>query len=554
MKIIRQLIRLLTIYRVIVHYGLDELLLSTKIFRPLRVFAYLAPGYWLRPKHLTRGMRIRFALEELGPLFVKFGQILSTRRDLLPDDIALELSQLQDHVKPFCCEEVRKIIEQAYGRPVQEVFAQFDEKPLAAASIAQVHVARLHNGREVVVKVLRPGIQATIRKDIELLYLFAKLANRYWAEGRRLRPLEVVAEFEKTLDDELDLMREAANATQLRRNFKNSDLLYIPEVEWDYSLSNVMVMERINGISISDIATLKNKGVNFKYLAETGVEIFFTQVFQDNFFHADMHPGNIFVDATNPNRPFYIAVDFGIMGTLSQEDQHYLAANFLAFFRRDYRRVAELHVHSEWVPAGTRVEEFEGAIRSVCEPIFDKPLKEISFGVVLLRLFQTARRFHMEVQPQLVLLQKTLLNIEGVGRELYPDLDLWKTAKPFLERWMDERIGIRAFIKGIRKNLPLWAEKLPELPMLVHENLVKRQADSEQLKRLNHELSDLRQEMQQQHKRTMLVLIGSALIMSSSIIMSLKTWSFLNINMLLLGVVLGGIGSLMLLLAWGKDR
>ncbi len=554
MKIIRQIRRLLTIYRIIVRYGLDELLLSTKLFRPLRLFAYLAPGYWLRSKHLTRGMRIHYALEELGPIFVKFGQILSTRRDLLPDDIAFELAKLQDHVATFCCEEVEQIIEKAYGRPVHEVFAEFDSDPLAAASIAQVHVARLHNGREVVVKVLRPGIQTIIRKDIELLYLFAKLANRYWVEGRRLRPLEVVAEFEKTLYDELDLVREAANATQLRRNFKNSELLYVPEIEWDYTLSNVMVMERISGITIGDIATLKRQGVNLKHLANAGVEIFFTQVFRDNFFHADMHPGNIFVDATNSHRPHYIAVDFGIMGTLSKEDQHYLAANFLAFFRRDYRRVAELHVHSEWVPAGTRVEEFEGAIRCVCEPIFDKPLKEISFGMVLLRLFQTARRFQMEVQPQLVLLQKTLLNIEGIGRELYPELDLWKTAKPFLERWMDERVGMRAFIKGIRTNLPLLAENIPEIPMLIHEALVQQPAKSEHIKRLEHELTQLRQETQQRHERLMLILIGCALIISASIIMSLKTWPFFNSNALLLGMMLGGIGSVMFLLAWGKTQ
>ncbi len=554
MKIFRQLIRLFTIYRIIVRYGLDELLLSTKLFRPLRLFAYLAPGYWLRPKHLTRGMRIRHALEELGPIFVKFGQILSTRRDLLPDDIALELAQLQDHVAPFHGEQARQIIEKAYGRSINEVFAEFDSNPIAAASIAQVHAARLHNGREVIVKVLRPSIQDFIRKDIELLYLIAELANRYWVEGRRLRPLEVVAEFEKNLYDELDLIREAANASQLRRNFRNSELLYIPEVEWDYTLSNVMVMERIGGISISNMASLRHQGVNFKRLAEAGVEIFFTQVFQDNFFHADMHPGNVFVNATDPQRPCYIAVDFGIMGTLSKEDQHYLAANFLAFFRRDYRRVAELHVHSEWVPPETRVEEFEGAIRSVCEPIFDKPLKEISFGMVLLRLFQTARRFHMEVQPQLVLLQKTLLNIEGIGRELYPELDLWKTAKPFLERWMDERVGMRAFIKGIRTTLPLWAENLPEIPMLIHEALVQQQDKSEYLKRLEHEMTQLRQEKQQQHERLILVLIGSTLVISATIIMSLKTWPFFNLNALLLGMILGGMGSIMFLLALGKTR
>jgi ubiquinone biosynthesis protein len=552
MKLIRQLIRLLTIYRIIVRYGLDELLLSTKLFRPLRLFAYFSPGYWLHHKDMTRGIRIRSALEELGPIFVKFGQILSTRRDLLPDDIALELAKLQDKVAPFDGEEARRILERAYHCPLHDIFAEFDSTPIAAASIAQVHAARLHNGREVIVKVLRPKIDSYIRKDIELLYLFAEIANRYWPEGRRLRPREVVAEFEKNLYDELDLIKEAANATQLRRNFKNSEVLYIPEVEWDYTLSNVMVMERVSGISISDMATLKRQGINFKYLAEAGVEIFFTQVFRDNFFHADMHPGNIFIDANNPQRPFYIAVDFGIMGTLSKEDQHYLAANFIAFFRRDYRKVAELHVHSEWVPRGTRVEEFEGAIRSVCEPIFDKPLKEISFGLVLLHLFQTARRFQMEVQPQLVLLQKTLLNIEGIGRELYPELDLWQTAKPFLERWMDERVGVRAFIKGVSANLPLWAETFPEFPMLVHETLTQHQANSERLKQLNEEVTQLRQDMQRGRERLGLILVGCTLIVSASMILSLKTWAIFNLNMLVLGVVLGSMGSVMLLLALNK--
>jgi len=554
MKIFRQIMRMLTIYRIIVRYGLDELLLSTKIFRPLRLLAYFVPGYWLRPKDLSRGKRILFALQELGPIFVKFGQILSTRRDLLPDDIALELAKLQDKVTPFSGEEARQILEKAYARSLDEVFARFEMTPIAAASIAQVHAARLHNGREVVVKVLRPGIKSRIRKDIELLFLFAELAQRYWADGRRLRPMEVVAEFEKTLYDELDLVREAANATQLRRNFKDSDLLHVPEIEWDYTLSNVIVMERISGIPISDIAALKRHGVNLKYLADAGVEIFFTQVFRDNFFHADMHPGNIFVDIRNPYRPSYIAVDFGIMGTLSTEDQHYLAANFLAFFRRDYHRVAELHVHSEWVPPGTRIEEFEGAIRSVCEPIFDKPLKEISFGMVLLRLFQTARRFKMEVQPQLVLLQKTLLNIEGLGRQLYPDLDLWQTAKPFLERWMDERIGLRAFLKGIRTNLPKWAESLPEVPMLIHETLVQHQEDSAHIKRISQEISQLRKEMHLWHERFIHILVGSALIISSSIIISLKIYGFFNMNMLILGVILGTIGSTLLLLAWSSEK
>ncbi|OQW93151.1 MAG: ubiquinone biosynthesis regulatory protein kinase UbiB [Beggiatoa sp. IS2] len=550
MLYLRQVWRLLTIYRIVVRYGLDELLLSTEFFRPIRLLTYLSPGYWLRTRHLSRGVRIQSALEELGPIFVKFGQILSTRRDLLPDDIAVELAKLQDNVTPFCSIEARRILENAYGRPLSEVFAEFEEIPIAAASIAQVHAARLHDGREVVVKVLRPDIAGRIRKDIELLYLLATLAHRYWADGRRLRPLEVVAEFEKNLHDELDLMREASNCALLRRNFQNSKVLYIPEVEWNYTQDNVMVLERIHGIPVSDIETLRQRDINFKYLAEVGVEIFFTQVFRDNFFHADMHPGNIFVDARNPRRPSYIAVDFGIMGSLSKEDQQYLAENFLAFFRRDYRRVAELHVHSEWVPAGTRIEEFEGAIRSVCEPIFDRPIKEISFGMVLLRLFQTARRFNMEVQPQLVLLQKTLLNIEGMGRQIYPDLDLWKTAKPFLENWMDERIGLRAFIRGIRDNAPNWAQKLPELPLLVHEVLTQQQTENRHFKHLSQELNNLRQQIHRQHQRTILILISSVFLICASVLLA---WDHLTFSTpSFLGILLGVAGGVLLLLAWNR--
>lgn len=548
MLLFRRLWRLLTIYRVVVRYGLDELLLSSTFFQPIQLVLYLTPGYWLRDHKLLRGARLRLSLEDLGPIFVKFGQILSTRRDLLPDDIALELEKLQDHVKPFCGDEARRIIEQDYAQPLHELFAEFDTTPLASASVAQVHAARLHNGQEVVVKVLRPKIEGQIRRDIELLYLLAGLVQRYWPDGKRLRPLEVVQEFEKNLLEELDLLREASNCALLRRNFTDSDMLYVPEVEWRYTLPKVLVMERIRGIPVSDIKRMRELGVNFKHLADIGVEIFFTQVFRDNFFHADMHPGNIFVDVSNPERPSYIAVDFGIMGTLSDEDQRYLAANFLAFFQRDYRRVAELHLRSEWVPAGTRVEEFEGAIRSVCEPMFDRPLKDISFGLVLLRLFQTARRFNMEVQPQLVLLQKTLLNIEGLGRQLYPDLDLWKTAKPYLERWMDEQVGTRAFIRGVRRQLPLWAEKLPELPMLVHEALMERKQEHVQLKHLSQEMLQLRRELKQQHERNTFIITGSALLICASIILSLETRVLWNLPTL--GTLLGLIGVVLLLLAW----
>ncbi len=463
----RQALRLFRINWVLLRHGLDEVILATHLFRPLRWITYLTPWYWLRRDLPAYPVRVRRALEDLGPIFVKFGQILSTRRDLLPDDLAVELAKLQDRVPPFPGEQARAIIEKAWGRPVGAVLDAFDPVPLASASIAQVHTGRLKDGTEVVVKVLRPGIEKTIRQDVGLLYTVARLAQRYWKDGRRLRPVDVVAEYEKTIVDELDLQREAANASQLRRNWLHSEMLYIPEVYWDWTRPGVMVMERIYGTPVSDTAHLKAQGVSMRQLGERGVEIFFTQVFRDNFFHADMHPGNIFVEPSGR----YIAIDFGIVGTLNTEDQRYLAENLLAFFERDYRRVAELHVESGWVPPGTRVDEFESAIRTVCEPIFQKPLAEISFGHFLLRLFQTAQRFNMEVQPQLVLLQKTLLNIEGLGRQLYPELDLWTTAKPYMERWMRQRVGVLGLLERTRKNLISVADQLPELPLVANRLL-----------------------------------------------------------------------------------
>ncbi|HET7176907.1 MAG TPA: ubiquinone biosynthesis regulatory protein kinase UbiB [Gammaproteobacteria bacterium] len=460
----RQALRLIRVNVVLVRHGLDEIVLATHLFRPVRFLVYLSPFYWFRRKSISRGERIRRALEDLGPIFVKFGQTLSTRRDLLPLDIADELAKLQDRVPPFPGVQARRRVEEVLGGSVQELFKEFDEAPLASASIAQVHAARLHNGREVVVKVLRPGVEDLIRRDLDVLHLIAGLAEDYWNDGKRLRPREVVAEYEKTVLDELDLIREAANAAQLKRNFEGSALLYVPEVHWPLTRREVMVMERIRGVPIRDLATLRARGTDFKRLAENGVEIFFTQVFKHNFFHADMHPGNIFVDVTDPKHPRYMAVDFGIIGTLSPRDQHYLAENFLAFFNRDYRRVAVLHVESGWVPAGTREDEFETAIRTVCEPIFNKPLKDISFAQLLLRLFQTARRFNMEVQPQLMLLQKTLFNIEGLGRDLYPELDLWQTAKPFLEGWTRERMSPRATLQRLLAGLPAVRELLLESP------------------------------------------------------------------------------------------
>jgi ubiquinone biosynthesis protein len=464
--------RLLEIQRVLLKHGLDDYVRATHLYRPLRFIFFLSPGVWFeRRREASRGERLRLALEELGPIFVKFGQAVSTRRDLLPADIADELAKLQDRVPPFPGSEARQLIEQSYGRSVTEVFAQFDETPLAAASIAQVHAARLKGGEEVVVKVLRPGMRAMIERDLEVLHALADLAQRYWAEGRRLRPREIVTEYQKTILDELDLMREAANASQLKRNFAGSDLLYVPEIYWDYCRTDVLVMERIHGVPISDMASLKAAGTDIARLAENGVRIFFTQVFRHNFFHADMHPGNIFVLIDDPQRPRYAAVDFGIVGTLDPRDQHYLAENFLAVFDRDYRRVAQLHLESGWVPADARVDEMESAVRTVCEPIFDRPLKDISFGRILLRLFEISRRFNVQIQPQLMLLQKTLLNVEGLGRDLYPDLDIWSTASPILREWMRERTSVRACVRSLRTQAPEIMTAARGLPLLLQRLL-----------------------------------------------------------------------------------
>jgi len=471
MKQIKQLIRLIHINHILAKNGLDNVVVSLRLFAPLRFIVYLNPWNWFRKVPLTRGEALRKSFEELGPIFIKFGQALSTRPDILPPDIAEELSKLQDKVPPFASDKAMAIVEKVYGESPYEVFAQFDPIALASASMAQVHAATLKTGEDVVVKILRPNMRRIIKNDLSILYTIARLADRYWPEGRRLKPKEIVKEFEHTIFDELDLLREAANATQLRRNFDRSPILYIPEIYWDYSRENIMVMERIHGIPVSDIRTLNAHGINIKKLAERGVQIFFTQVFRDCFFHADMHAGNIFVSPQNPNDPQYICIDFGIMGTLNDNDKHYLAENLLAFFNRDYRRVAQLHVESGWVARDTRVNEFESAIRTVCEPIFEKPLKDISFGQVVLRLFQVARRFHMEVQPQLVLLQKTLLVVEGLGRQLYPDLDLWSTAKPFLEQWVRDEIGPKAFFNQLKLNLPFFTEQLPHIPRLLFDYL-----------------------------------------------------------------------------------
>ncbi len=463
-------VRLVRIQRVLLRHRLDELVRATHLYRPLRLLLLLSPGVWVARRHAgDRGENLRLALIELGPIFVKFGQAVSTRRDLLPPDIADELAKLQDRVPPFSGAVARASLERSYGRPLGEVFADFDETPIAAASIAQVHAATLPGGQEVIVKVLRPNVRVQIERDLELFYALAHLAEKYWAESRRVRPLEVVAEYEKTVLDELDLMREAANASQLKRNFAGSDLLHVPEVYWDYCRLEVLVTERIHGVIISDMHRLRALGTDFRKLAENGVRIFFTQVFKHNFFHADMHPGNIFVLVEDPANPRYAAIDFGIVGTLDLRDQYYLASNFLAVLDRDYRRVATLHVESGWVPPNTPIAEMESAVRTVCEPIFNRPLKEISYGHVLLRLFEIARRFDMVIQPQLILLQKTLINVEGLGRELYPDLDVWSTAGPVLRTWMRERIGPRAMLHNLRYQLPDMLEAMSELPAVVKE-------------------------------------------------------------------------------------
>jgi ubiquinone biosynthesis protein len=508
------ILRLIHINWVLVLHGLDEIVLKTHLFRPVRYLAFFTPSYWLKPNTDPRGVRIRRALEDLGPIYVKFGQALSTRKDLLPDDVSDELVKLQDRVPPFANEIACSIIEKELGMSIAEAFAEFDPAPLASASVAQVHTAILHTGESVIVKVLRPDIEERIRSDIGLLYELARFAERFWSDARRLRAIDVVAEFERTTLDELDLVREAANAAKLRRNFENSELIYIPEIHWPLTRQKVMVMERIHGIPVGEIEQLKVGGANFKVLAERGVEIFFTQVFRDNFFHADMHPGNIFVDL--PDK--YIAVDFGIVGSLSLSDQRYLAENFLAFFNRDYRKVAQMHVESGWVPSSTRIEEFESAIRSVCEPIFEKPLKDISFGQLLLRLFQTARRFDMHVQPQLVLLQKTLLNIEGLGRQLYPELDLWQTAKPFLEKWFHDRLGPKAKINKLIKQFPEFAEQFPEIPSLIYKALDNAAHAQQQAEAQQRELAMLRQQMDNNHRTTVWAMIISSVVISLAVL------------------------------------
>ncbi len=551
---IRQVFRLIQINHVLSRHRLDDIIQTTHLIRPLRYLSYLSPYRLTHSNKVPRGERLRLALEELGPIFVKFGQLLSTRRDLLPDDIADSLAKLQDQVAPFSNAQALSLIKEAYGEEnISQFFSRIDEDPLASASIAQVHAGQLIDGSEVILKLVRPNIENTIKHDVGLLYTIAGLAERFWSEGKRLRPTAVVAELEKNLLDELDMLREASSASQLKRNFEDTDILYIPDINWSLTKSKLLVQERVYGIPIGDIDALKAKNVNLARLAEIGVEIFFTQIFKHSFFHADMHPGNIMVDATDPDNPKYIAIDFGIMGTLAPDDQRYLADNFLAFFNHDYRRVAELHIQSGWVPAGTRLDEFEAAIRSVCEPIFAKPLKEISFGQLLLRLFQTARRFNMEVQPQLVLLQKTLLNIEGLGRQLYPDLDLWQTAKPILEQWMKEKASPQAAFKTLQQEAPNWLHTLPTLPRLIQDIGQQVQEGKLKVQLSSKDLEKIQQEIRKSSQRTTTTISGAAFIIAAVIIKAFDGGEVIMVaETPILSYLLGISGVLLLLSSFKK--
>lgn len=531
MALIKNFTRLIRIQRVLVSYGLDELSDKTGFLKPLKYLFFMFPGKV--NKDIPIGKRIRKALEELGPIFIKFGQAISTRRDLLPNEIADELTKLQDQVPPFEKKLALEMLANTYDKPLEEIFSRIDEKPLAAASIAQVHSACLTDGTEVIVKILRPNVKNIIQRDIEVLHILARLVNKYWEESPQIKPIEIVKEYEKTILNELDLKREAANSTKLKKNFKNSKMLYVPEIYWKLCHSNILVQERIYGTSIRDIDILKSHNTNFKVLAENGVEIFFTQVFRHNFFHADMHPGNIFVQLDDPDNPVYAAVDFGIVGTLTEDDQYYLAENFLAFFEEDYKKIAQLHIDSGWVPGTTRVDELEIAVRTVCEPIFNKPLSEISFATVLISLFDTARQFNMEIQPQLILLQKTLFNIEGLGRQLYPELDLWKTAYPVLKEWMGEQIGPRAILKDFRDNLPLMRQAARNFPkILKHLSEKASKSDHTELYWI-----ELKKQITYQVRKQFFIGLGVTSMLASLLIYFLSVHSWVSYSMLLTSII-----------------
>ena len=535
----KNILRLITIQRILVGYRLDELLDKVPVLKSFKYFFILLPRKI--SKNSSIGERIRRALEELGPIFVKFGQVISTRRDLLPEEIADELAKLQDQVTPFSKSQAQEILNTAYDKSIDQIFKKIDDEPLAAASIAQVHSAKLSDGKNVIIKILRPDIQVQIEKDISALYIIARSLESFWSESEQVKPTEIVKEYEKTIINELNLKREAANAARLKKNFSKSDMLYVPEIYWDYCRTNILVQERIYGTPIRDIDTLKKQKTNIKALAENGVEIFFTQVFRHNFFHADMHPGNIFVQIEDPDSPKYAAVDFGIIGTLTKDDQYYLAENFLAFFEGDYNKIAQLHIDSGWVPSETRVDEFEIAIRTVCEPIFNKPLSDISFANVLISLFNTARQFNMEVQPQLILLQKTLFNIEGLGRQLYPELDLWKTAYPVLKEWMNEQIGFKSVASDFKKNLPLFRQTARDFPKIIKR--FSSQAEIENENRQN--IDELKKQFIRQKEQFFFLGVGATLFISGILLALFSP----NTS---IGITLSAIAMIGFIKAWSK--
>jgi ubiquinone biosynthesis protein len=527
---IKQFARLLKISAILSRYRLDEFLEATHLYRPVRLLRVFTPG-GREMLDRPRGERLRMALHEMGPIYVKFGQIVSTRRDLVPPDIADELALLQDQVPPFPGEDAQAIVEKALGKPVSELFGSFESEPLASASIAQVHDATLPDGREVVVKVVRPGIRRQIRRDINLLMAVARLAEKYWEEAARVKPPEFVREFEMFIFDELDMNREGANASVLRQNFEDSDDLYVPEIHWDYTREPVLVMERIHGVPISDVEKLREAGVNMEKLAKTGIRVFYTQVFRDNLFHADMHPGNIYVDISNPDEPTYIALDFGIVASLTQKDLYFISENFLAMFNRDYYRVALLHQEAGWVPHDTRVEELESAIRAVGEPVFSRPLNELSFGELMLKLIHVAYRFKLDIQPQLIMLQKTLLNIEGLGRDLFPELDVLEASKPELKRILREKHGLDSTAKDLRERLPGWLSKAPDMPGLLHDYL-KQATEGTLTTRIDpHDLAALRKSDSDNSRTTARAVSGGALFFSGALLTALETgpwylWGF----------------------------
>ncbi len=535
-------IRIIRIALTFTRYRLDRLI-PEDFPLPVWVRIFIAPiKIFPVPKH-TPPISLRLALESLGPVFIKFGQILSTRKDLFTGELSDELEKLQDQVPPFDSDVAMKIIEDSTGQKIAEIFSKFDSAPLASASVAQIHVGTLHSGEDVAVKVIRPGIEKTIRQDLNVLFLIARIVENFWADGKRLHPVEIVHDYEETILNELNLQLEASNTSQLRENWLHTDKLYVPSIHWEYSSINVMVMERIHGVRASDIATLKKNNVNMRKLAHLGVEIFFTQVFEDNLFHADMHPGNVFIDITDPENPTYIALDCAIMGSLTENDKSYLAKNLLAFFHRDYYEVARLHIASGWVPPDTNIDEFESVIRNVCEPIFQKPIKDISFGKLLVSLFQTAQQFDMEVQPQLVLLQKTLLNIEGLGRQIYDELDLWETAAPFMERWMAQRMGIRATLKALGKNAPRWFEQLPELPDLAFTALRELNHLGENTRKQTIALTSLKAEIAKQGRRSRSQRIGGLALIAAIFSTMLPLAGYADVREVLVGTsILGSLG------------